>query len=55
MPPIDEPGYHRLRVGDREITLAVAPPRCVTLEDIAPGERLWGLAVQLYALRRRGR
>lgn len=48
---IDTPGYHRLRIGDREITLAVAPPRCVTVEDIVPGERLWGLAVQLYALR----
>jgi len=52
VPPIDTPGYHRLRFGDREITLAVAPPRCVTVDDIAPGERLWGLGVQLYALRR---
>jgi 4-alpha-glucanotransferase len=52
LPPISEPGYHRLHVGDREITLAVAPPRCVTLDDIAPGERLYGLGVQLYALRR---
>ena len=54
MPPIDMPGYHRLHVGDRDITLAVAPPRCVTIEDVAPGERLWGLGVQLYALRRAG-
>ena len=54
MPPIGTPGYHRLRVGDREITLAVAPARCVTFEDIAPGERLWGLGVQLYSLRRAG-
>ena len=55
MPPIGTPGYHRVYVGERDVTLAVAPPRCVTLEDIAPGERLWGLGVQLYALRRRGR
>ena len=54
MPPIDTPGYHRLHVGDREATLAIAPPRCVALEDIAPGERLWGLGVQLYSLRRAG-
>src|SRR5205085_6542816 len=52
--PVDSPGYHRLPIRDREVTLAVAPPRCVTLQDIAPGERLWGLGVQLYALRREG-
>jgi 4-alpha-glucanotransferase len=51
LPPIDTPGYHRLRLADREVAVAVAPRRCVTMEDIAPGERLWGLAVQLYALR----
>jgi 4-alpha-glucanotransferase len=50
--PINTPGYHTLRFGDREVTLAVAPRRCVTVEDIAPGQRLWGLAVQLYSLKR---
>jgi len=54
MPPVSEPGYHRLRVADREITLAIAPPRCITVEDIAPKEKLFGLGVQLYALRRPG-
>lgn len=53
LPPIREPGYHTLRFGGRDITLAVAPPRCVTVEDIAPDEKLYGLAVQLYALRGR--
>jgi 4-alpha-glucanotransferase len=51
---IDRPGYHRLRFGGRELTLAVAPRRCITINDIAPNERLWGLAVQLYGLRRAG-
>jgi len=51
-PPINEPGYHRLRFADREVTLAVAPARCVTVADIAPREKLYGLAIQLYALRR---
>lgn len=51
---IRQPGYHCLRFADRELTLAVAPRRCATVNDIAPGERLWGLAVQLYALRREG-
>ena len=52
LPPVPTPGYHRLELGDRTIMLAVAPPRAYTLEDAAQGEKLWGLAVQLYALRR---
>jgi 4-alpha-glucanotransferase len=52
VPSIDRPGYHRLGFGEHELTLAVAPQRCVTVNDIAPTERLWGLAVQLYGLRR---
>src|SRR3954464_4021569 len=54
VPAIAEPGYHTLRFGGRELTLAIAPPRCLTIGDVAPGERLWGLAVQLYGLKRHG-
>ena len=54
LPAIERPGYHTLRFGGHEVTLAVAPPRCFTVGDIAPGERLWGLAVQIYSLRRPG-
>src|SRR5690242_11538052 len=54
LPAIERPGYHTLRFGGHEVTLAVAPPRCFTIGDIAPGERLWGLAVQIYSLRRPG-
>jgi 4-alpha-glucanotransferase len=54
LPPIVTPGYHRLDVGERGIELAVAPLRCLTVDDLAPGARLWGLAVQLYGLRRAG-
>jgi 4-alpha-glucanotransferase len=54
LPGIRRLGYHRLRVADREITLAVAPPRCVTLQDIGGGERMWGVAAQVYGLRRAG-
>lgn len=50
-PPIREPGYHVLDRGKREITVAVAPPRCVTFNDVAPDARMYGLAIQLYALR----
>ena len=53
------PGYYRLEIGGREITVAVAPPRCFTMADAfaAAGQartRGWGLAQQLYALRRPG-
>ncbi|NIC07250.1 4-alpha-glucanotransferase [Billgrantia bachuensis] len=56
LPPVGVAGYHRLLVADRELTLAVAPPRCYTPADAEGSEapRLWGLAVQLYALRRPG-
>ncbi|WP_111413974.1 4-alpha-glucanotransferase [Billgrantia lactosivorans] len=56
LPAIDAPGYHRLQIDDTELTLAVAPPRGFTLADACDGAtpRLWGLAVQLYALRRPG-
>lgn len=52
--PIAQPGYHVIELGDRALTLAVAPQRCFTLADAAQGEKLWGLAVQLYGLPRKG-
>ncbi len=54
LPSVDVPGYHRLEVGKQQVTLAVAPRRCFTVQDAAPDRRLWALAVQLYALRRPG-
>jgi 4-alpha-glucanotransferase len=51
LPPIATPGYHRLDVGGRSIALAVAPVQCVTVNDLAPGARAWGVAAQLYGLR----
>ena len=49
-------GYHRLEVdlehaGREECALIVAPDKCREPADIAGGSRLWGVAVQLYALR----
>ena len=54
VPAIGVAGYHRLRFVNREITLAVAPARCVTLEEVGSGRRLWGVAAQVYGLRRTG-
>lgn len=33
-----------------ETSLIVAPPRCWGPDDVAEGERLWGISCQLYAL-----
>jgi 4-alpha-glucanotransferase len=55
------PGYHRLRLehefaGKESVPLIVSPDKCyeppaLTKESLAGGARLWGVAVQLYALR----
>ncbi|MBB3475778.1 4-alpha-glucanotransferase [Sphingomonas sp. BK345] len=50
LPPLDRPGYHRLLVGDRAYTLALAPRRCPE-----PPPRSWGAAVQIPALQSRER
>ena len=54
LPGIETPGYHTIEVGQTQATLAVAPAKCVTISDLASGERVWGLAAQLYGLRSRG-
>jgi 4-alpha-glucanotransferase len=51
---IGKPGYHTLRLADCEVTIAVAPARCVTLEEACDGRRMWGIAAQVYSLRRAG-
>ena len=51
LPAIETTGYHSLEFGPTRLTLAVAPPRCTMIQDISPGERIAGLAVQTYGLR----
>jgi 4-alpha-glucanotransferase len=47
------PGYHQLHLDKRTVTLAIAPKRCFALPDVT-SDPMWGLAVQLYGLRRQG-
>lgn len=54
LPALDRPGYHRLRLGEREQPIAIAPRRCLTVGDLVRDRRPWGVAVQLYGLRRDG-
>ncbi|MBV8816760.1 MAG: 4-alpha-glucanotransferase, partial [Acidobacteriaceae bacterium] len=50
LPPDVAEGYHRLRYADgRTVTLIVAPRKCWLPDDL----RIWGWALQLYALRSR--
>lgn len=53
IPAIEHAGYYPLHLGEREIILAVAPPRCPSVAQYCGGrQRVWGLAAQLYSLRR---
>ena len=54
LPAIKEPGYHNVEINGAVTTIAVAPPRAYTRDDAGGGAKLWGLAVQLYALGREG-
>ncbi len=52
--PLPEvPGYHRLQIGGSDLIVAVAPSRCWTVADTG-ATRPWGIAAQLYSLRRPG-
>jgi 4-alpha-glucanotransferase len=53
LPAIQEPGYHRAEINGTVTTIALAPASTYTLDDAGGGAKLWGLAVQLYALRRK--
>ncbi len=56
LPAVKAAGYHRLLLGDAAVTLAVSPERCFGVADaMADADaRSWGLAAQLYGLRRPG-
>ena len=46
-------GYHHLAIepGDASILLVITPGRCWLPPALAEGQRLWGIAAQLYLLR----
>ncbi len=48
---IAEPGYHRLKSGDRMVTLAAAPARAPDIMELTGRQKAWGIAAQLYSLR----
>lgn len=53
LPAVGQSGYYPLHLGSHELILAVAPPRCPSVAQYCGGRpRVWGLAAQLYSLRR---
>ncbi|AXF25620.1 4-alpha-glucanotransferase [Burkholderia pyrrocinia] len=55
LPPLAMPGYHVLDIEDQRIGLAIAPPRARPFDARAAGaDSRWGIAAQLYSLRRTG-
>ena len=54
IPAILEAGYHSLTLDGANTIVAVAPPRCFTVTEAVKAAKSWGIAVQLYALRRKG-
>ncbi|WP_201326555.1 4-alpha-glucanotransferase, partial [Burkholderia sp. E168m23] len=56
LPPLAMPGYHALDIGEQRIGLAIAPPRAQPFDALARAHDAgrWGIAAQLYSLRRTG-
>ncbi|MDS0857760.1 4-alpha-glucanotransferase [Burkholderia pseudomultivorans] len=57
LPALAMPGYHALDLDERRIALAIAPPPARPFEAFAnapDAARRWGIAAQLYGLRRAG-
>lgn len=51
IPPVSEPGYHTLSLGDRVLTLAVVPAHGRRLQGFGGAEpRHWGLVAQIYSV-----
>jgi (1->4)-alpha-D-glucan 1-alpha-D-glucosylmutase len=58
LPGIDQPGYHhfRLFIPGAEVmqsTIIIAPQTCYMPPGVDEGKKIWGVSLQLYALRSR--
>ncbi|MDD0843560.1 4-alpha-glucanotransferase [Pseudomonas sp. Gutcm_11s] len=54
LPSPEHPGYYRLEIGASQLTLAVTPAACRSVQELCGKPRAWGLSAQLYGLRRHG-
>ncbi|MFA5665237.1 4-alpha-glucanotransferase, partial [Castellaniella sp.] len=51
---VKQAGYHRLEMGRVNTVVAVAPPRCPSVADLAGQSHAWLLGAQVHSLRRQG-
>lgn len=52
--PAQPVGYHSLSCGDQQWQLACTPPACLSVAELTGRQRIWGIAAQVYSLRRAG-
>lgn len=50
----EQPGYHKLRLDSADTMLAIAPRACPSVAALTGKPRAYGVAAQIYALRRDG-
>lgn len=54
IPAVRRPGYHRLRMGRIDTTIAVVPPRCHPVATLTGQAHAWVAGAQVYSLRQGG-
>lgn len=47
-------GYHQLSCGEQHWQLACAPSACLSVSELTGNSHIWGIAAQVYSLRRPG-
>lgn len=47
-------GYHQLSCGEQRWQLACAPHACMSVTELTDKQHIWGIAAQVYSLRRPG-
>ena len=47
-------GYHQLSCGEQQWQLACAPDACMSVAELTGKQHIWGIAAQVYSLRRPG-
>ena len=52
--PAQPVGYHHLSCGNRHWQLACAPAACPSVQALTGKQHIWGIAAQVYSLRRSG-
>ena len=52
--PAQPAGYHQVQCGKQHWQLACTPPACPSVQELTGKQHIWGIAAQVYSLRRSG-